>query len=103
MISRELLFHTADLARLDLALLSEAEVQRLAEQLGKIIEYVDLLKEVDTTGVEATVHPVVIPTRLRADVPAATPGAEPLLRNAPARSVDSFLVPRVVGHGGEDE
>lgn len=50
-ISRQDIDHVAELAHLEL---SEAEKERFSEQLGSVLEYVDSLKEVDTTGVEPT-------------------------------------------------
>lgn len=41
--------HIAKLARLQL---SEAEVEKFTKDLTSILTYVDLLREVDTTGVE---------------------------------------------------
>ena len=43
--------HIAKLARLRL---SDADVAKYAQELGSILAYVDILKDVDTTGIEPT-------------------------------------------------
>ena len=48
MITKETVRHIAKLARLQL---SDQEEQMYTEQLGKILDHVDALKAVDTTGV----------------------------------------------------
>jgi aspartyl-tRNA(Asn)/glutamyl-tRNA(Gln) amidotransferase subunit C len=101
-VDRKTLLHTAELARLDLTVLPTAEVEALGDQFARILDYVALLEQVDVTGVEATIHPVVLPTRLRDDVAAATPGAAAVLSNSPVPPRDGrFVVPRVVDGGGD--
>ena len=51
MIKREELDHVAELARLEL---TEDEKERFGLQLGKILDYIGQLKDVDTAGVEPT-------------------------------------------------
>ncbi len=51
MLTEEQVRHTAKLARLNL---TDEEVKKFAGQLSGVLEYVDILKEVDTEGVEIT-------------------------------------------------
>lgn len=51
LLTREQVLHIAKLARLKL---SEDEVEKYASQLTKILEYIAVLNEVDTTNVEST-------------------------------------------------
>jgi len=51
MINEEVIRHVAKLARLAL---TDEEVNRFTGQLGKVFDYMDVLKEVDTEGVEET-------------------------------------------------
>jgi Asp-tRNA(Asn)/Glu-tRNA(Gln) amidotransferase C subunit len=46
-------------------------------------------------------HPIALPTALAADVVVPAPGAAVMLANAPARSGDEIVVPRVLDGGGE--
>ena len=43
--------HIADLARLEL---SDKEIQKYGSQLSAILDYIDQLSEVDTSGIEPT-------------------------------------------------
>ena len=51
MLNEEQVRHIAKLARISL---KDEEVKRFGEQLSNVLEYVDILKEVDTEGVEGT-------------------------------------------------
>lgn len=51
MLTEEQVRHVAKLARLKL---TEEEVKKFSGQLSGVLEYVDILKEVDTEGVEIT-------------------------------------------------
>lgn len=68
--------HIAKLARLEL---SEEEVLRFTTELGAILQYVDLLTEVDTTGVATTAQVTGQSKPLREDTirtePLSTPDA----------------------------
>lgn len=73
--------HIAKLARL---LLNGEEVETFAKEIGSILAYVDMLKEVDTHGVEPTAQIVGLSGILRDDVirsPDAPPDA--LLATSP--------------------
>lgn len=59
------ILHIAKLARLRL---SEGEVEKYAKDLGSILAYVDILKNVDTTGVEPTAQITDGTNILRSDV-----------------------------------
>ena len=63
-ITKTEVLHVAHLARLDIA---EADNDRLADQIGTILDYVDTLNQVDTTGVPATSHAQCIPGGRRAE------------------------------------
>ena len=57
--------HIADLARLHL---TEDEKSRYAEQLSAVLGYVEMLNEVDTTGVEETCQVTGLEDVFREDV-----------------------------------
>jgi aspartyl-tRNA(Asn)/glutamyl-tRNA(Gln) amidotransferase subunit C len=65
--------HIAKLARLRL---SDAEVEKFATEMTSILKYIDMLKEVDTNGVEPTAQVTGLHNAFRDDVvtpPIATP------------------------------
>lgn len=84
---------TADLARLRLTPEEEASY---SGQLDRILEYVSQLESVDTAGVEPAAHPHEVFDVIRPDAARPGFGMEAALRNAPRRSGDQFLVPKVV-------
>ncbi|MCA9510736.1 MAG: Asp-tRNA(Asn)/Glu-tRNA(Gln) amidotransferase subunit GatC [Myxococcota bacterium] len=85
--------HIAHLARLDLG---EGERDAMARDLGGILDYVEDLQALDTTGIEPTSHPIPVPTPLRADVAAAPIDPELAVANAPQRAGTAFVVPKVI-------
>ena len=84
---------TADLARLRLTAEEEAAY---TAQLDRILEYVGQLDEADTTSVEAAAHPHEVYDVMRPDAARPGFGMEAALSNAPRRSGDQFMVPKVV-------
>ncbi len=64
-LSQDQVRHIAKLARLEL---SDGEVEKFATQLTSILDYVDMLGEVDTKNVEAASQPTGLTTVLREDV-----------------------------------
>jgi aspartyl-tRNA(Asn)/glutamyl-tRNA(Gln) amidotransferase subunit C len=85
--------HVARLARLHL---DDAEKARMAEQLAKILTYIDALSELDTEGVAPTTHAVPVVNVMRDDeTRPCVPRAE-MLANAPDRAGDFFRVPRII-------
>jgi aspartyl-tRNA(Asn)/glutamyl-tRNA(Gln) amidotransferase subunit C len=83
----------AHLARLDL---SPAESDRMARDLSAFLDYVELLKQVDTDGVEPLAHPLTVHNVFRADDPQPSLPADEALANAPDRRGDFFGVPPVL-------
>lgn len=81
------------LARLDVP---DAELPKLAQDLGRILDHVASLDRVDTSSVEPTAHVSVVSLPLRADEPVPSLSPELALREAP-RAVDgAFAVPAFV-------
>ena len=92
-ITSEEIRHVAILARLDL---TPDEQERLTGQLGRILEYMDKLNELDTSGVEPMSHAVDMVNALRPDRAVNQPQTEALLSNAPAREDDFLSVPKII-------
>lgn len=88
--------YVADLANLRLA---PEEIQRMAQDLGSIVTYIEKLKELDTSNVEPmsqVLFDAEETATLREDVIGPTiPNAE-VLANAPAAGAGYFKVPRVI-------
>ena len=85
--------HIAKLAHI---LIDEAQLEPMAVELGRILEWVETLNEVDTTGVPPMTGVAVQKLRRREDV--VTDGKYPdkVLANAPEAVGGFFAVPKVV-------
>ena len=85
--------HVAQLARLSL---SEEQMKRLMNDMNDILSYMDMLNEVDTSGLEPTSHVMDIKNVFREDETRPSLSHEKSLKNAPEQNRDSFVVPRVL-------
>ena len=86
----------AYVARLARLRLTEEETQLFQEQLGRVLEYVTKLREVDVSGVEAAAHAIPIFNVFREDEARDCFTAEDALRHAPRQANGLFVVPKVV-------
>ena len=97
-ITAEEVRELAVLARLAL---TEQEIARMTGDLDAILDYVDAMRELDTTGVEPMTHAVPFDCPLRPDQVAPSLSVDEALANAPRREASFFQVPRIVpGPGG---
>ncbi len=83
----------AHLARIGL---DEARLSELATDLSTVLELVEQMNSVDTTGVEPMAHPGSSGLRLRADAVTEENRREALQAPAPSAEDGYFLVPRVI-------
>ena len=72
------------------------EESKLGAQLGNIIGFVEKLKSVDVSNVEATAHAVPLVNVTRTDEVRPSLPHEDAMRNAPAQSNGLFVVPKIV-------
>ncbi len=93
-LSRDDVLNLASLSRLKL---SKEEVERFREELSEILEYVQILDKVDTSGLEPTYQVAGLTSVTRSDKIKGYP-AKPadLLKNAPAVQDNQFKVKRVL-------
>jgi aspartyl-tRNA(Asn)/glutamyl-tRNA(Gln) amidotransferase subunit C len=85
--------YVAHLARIEL---SPAEEQKLGDQLGNILGFMEQLKTLDVTQVEPTAHAVPTVNVTRADELRPSLPHDDALRNAPAKANGLFIVPKIV-------
>jgi aspartyl-tRNA(Asn)/glutamyl-tRNA(Gln) amidotransferase subunit C len=85
--------YVARLARLNL---TAEETELFQGQLGHILEYVDKLREVDVSHVEAAAHAIPIFNVFRKDEPRDWFTAEEALSNVPRQANGLFIVTKVV-------
>jgi len=72
--------HIALLARVGM---SDEEIEQMREEMSNILEHFDVLRQVDTEGVEPTGHSADLESVMRDDEVAASRPIEDVLANAP--------------------
>jgi len=92
-ITHEEAARIAALARLRL---DQATLDRFAAQMGDVLGYMELLGQVDTTGVEPLYGPAEEAPALREDAAGRTATRAEVLANAPDTDGVFFIVPRIV-------
>ncbi|HTS26918.1 MAG TPA: Asp-tRNA(Asn)/Glu-tRNA(Gln) amidotransferase subunit GatC [Bryobacteraceae bacterium] len=88
--------YVAGLANLNL---TDAEVAKFRADLDGILEHMDRLNEIDTTGIEPMAQVLFDAqetTTLRTDTVVPPLGNEAALRNAPQAGAGYFKVPKVI-------
>jgi aspartyl-tRNA(Asn)/glutamyl-tRNA(Gln) amidotransferase subunit C len=85
--------HIARLARLSL---SEAEEERFSQQLGSILQYMEKLNELDTSGIEPTSHVIEMNNVMREDMLWSCLPRDSALANAPERFGNFYRVPKII-------
>jgi len=92
--------HVRDVAHLARLKLPPERLAAFGAQLARIVEYFDLLQELDTRDVEPTAHPLDVTNVMRADVPWDSIETERALDNAPDSDGTYFRVPTVLQQEG---
>ena len=92
-ISDETMEYVGILAKLEL---SEEEKTQAKKDMETMLDYIDKLNELDTTGVEPMSHVFPVNNVFREDVVVNGDEHEKILANAPEEKDQSFKVPRTV-------
>ncbi|MCC8046381.1 MAG: Asp-tRNA(Asn)/Glu-tRNA(Gln) amidotransferase subunit GatC [Clostridiales bacterium] len=93
-ISDETIEYVGILAKLEL---SDEEKEQAKKDIGRMLDYVDKLNELDTSGVEPMSHVFSVHNVFREDVVTNDDGHEATLKNAPAAKEQAFMVPKTIG------
>ncbi len=93
-INRELLDKMAHLARLEF---DDKDAEKMMHDMTAIINWVEKLNEVDTTGIEPLTSMSHEINSLREDKVQPQLSAEEVLKNAPRKTDTYFSVPKVLG------
>ena len=94
MINDETIEYIGILAKLEL---SAEEKEKAKQDMARMIEYIDKLKELDTTGIEPVSHIVKQQNVFREDVVTNGDEHEKTLKNAPEEKNNMFKVPKILG------
>jgi aspartyl-tRNA(Asn)/glutamyl-tRNA(Gln) amidotransferase subunit C len=92
-ISADEVLKVAKLAKLHIA---SEDVAPLANQLSRIVDFVEQLKSVNTDGVEPLAHAMDVHSVLRADIAKAGLTRDAALSNSPQHDDECFRVPPVM-------
>ena len=90
--------HVANLSKLSF---SEEETREFAATLSKIVDMVELLNEVDTTGVPVTTTMADQKTVVRADIAQKGEDRDLLFKNVPEQENYYIKVPAILEDGGD--
>jgi len=89
-LERAQVLHVAKLAKLEL---DETEVERMGEELSKVLDHVDRIRELNLDGVPPTSHAVDLAGVMRADEPQPCLDRDVILAAAPEPVDGGFGVP----------
>ncbi|HLU86536.1 MAG TPA: Asp-tRNA(Asn)/Glu-tRNA(Gln) amidotransferase subunit GatC [Taishania sp.] len=92
-ITDEIVDHIAHLARLEFEGDSKEEIKK---DMENIINFMDVLQQVETDNVEPLIFMSDEINRLREDVAEVTLTQDEVLKNAPKKDSDYFRIPKVL-------
>ena len=77
--------------------LSDEEKENARSDMEKMLDYIDTLNELDTTGTEPMSHVFPVNNVFREDIVENGDGSEDTLANAPLKKEQGFKVPKTIG------
>lgn len=92
-ITKEIVEYAAALSRLKM---DESETEEMQKQMGAIVDYMDILNQLDTENEEPLSHVFSITNVTREDEVVPSSDREEILKNAPDRNDECFVVPKTV-------
>ena len=92
-ITKEEVKKVAHLARLEL---NENEINNHAEQLEKILDYINQLEKIDTNDVPSTTRAIEVSNVFRKDEMKNSDCTEEILELGPLREDNYFKVPKII-------
>lgn len=90
-ISDETIEYVGILSKLELSPKEKAQAKK---DMGSMLDYIDKLNELDTTGIEPMSHVFPVQNVFREDVVTNGDESEKTLKNAPGEKDNMFMVPR---------
>ena len=92
-ISDETIEYVGILAKLEL---NDQEKEEAKKDMERMLDYIDQLNELDTTGIEPMSHIFPVYNVFREDVVTNGDDRDNMLKNAPAEKDGTYKVPRTV-------
>ena len=90
MLTPDQVHHVARLARLEL---TPGEVERYSGELSKVLDWIELIGELELEDVPPTSHVIDVENALREDEPRPSMPVERALQSAPDAALGGFRVP----------
>lgn len=92
-ITKELVEYVAELSRIKL---DEQSTEKMQKELGAIVDYMEILNQLDTENVEPLSHVFSITNVMREDDVKPSYDRADILQNAPEHTDETFIVPKTV-------
>jgi len=80
----------------NLSMLEVSDKEKMAKDLEEIVEFVEMLNELDTSNIDATFSTLDNPTPLREDEPKRSDVIKEVLKHAPKAKDGYFIVPKII-------
>jgi len=80
----------------NLAMIEIENKEEMAKDLSEIVEFVELLNEIDTSNIDAAFRVIDETTPLREDIPQKNDVIKEVLKNAPKSKDGYFIVPKII-------
>ena len=80
----------------NLAMVEVEDKEKMAKELEEIVNFVEMLNELDTEGIEPSFRVLDITTPLREDKPVKTDIIKDVLAHAPKAKDGYFIVPKII-------
>ena len=84
----------ADLSKLEF---TSDETTAILKDMNQMLEFIDQLKELDTTNIDPLIHMTEDENILREDDAIAGASQQEALKNAPSKDSTYFKIPKVIG------
>jgi aspartyl-tRNA(Asn)/glutamyl-tRNA(Gln) amidotransferase subunit C len=92
-VDKETVKYIANLSKLKV---SEDEIDKYSRDLSQVVQFAEVLEEVDISGTEPTAHVLNIFNVFRKDIVEPSYDRDLLLANAPSKEAGCYSVPKVV-------
>ena len=80
-----------------LSMIEVEDEEKVIEELNRFLEFVEILKELNIEGLDATFNPLHASAPLRKDEPTSNPAiGEAILEKAPKSADNFFIVPKII-------
>ena len=80
----------------NLSMVEIEDKEKMAADLEEIVNFVEMLNELDTEGIEPTFRVLDVTTPLREDEPVKTDIIKDVLAHAPKAKDGYFIVPKII-------